>query len=93
VVGKIPSNLTLVATGSDQHNVLGRHTVLRPAATLPSRLALSIDVPSTATATGLALLLDGEGAGIVRASLMNEEPLSVAAWVSRSPLRLSAGLA
>lgn len=48
--------------------------MLRPApASLPTRIVMSVDVPSAATATGTALVLDGEDAGLVRASLVDAD--------------------
>ena len=77
-----PSNLTLLgyavdpAAAADGTGTEGlppvvvNHTVLRPTSSdSPTQLALTVDIPSPSTATGSALVLDGEDAGLVRISL------------------------
>jgi hypothetical protein len=64
-----PGTLTAVARDSDGKSVaqVERHTNSKPA-----NLALSIDAPSKATGTGSALFLDGQDAGLLRASVVDE---------------------
>lgn len=62
-------NLTAVAKDSTSGAPLATHTVLTsgPAAAI----ALSLDAPSVKTGTGSALLLDGQDAGLVRATIVD----------------------
>jgi hypothetical protein len=62
-------NLTAVAKDSTSGAPLATHTVLTsgPAAAI----ALSLDAPSAKTGTGSALLLDGQDAGLVRATIVD----------------------
>ena len=61
--------ITAIARGSDGRAVARaeRHTNGRPAA-----LRLSIDAPSPVTGTGDALLLDGQDAALLRASVVDD---------------------
>ena len=61
-------NLTAVAMTSPGH-VVAEHTVLT--ADSPTGLTLTLDAPATATGTGSALVLDGEDAALVRASIVD----------------------
>lgn len=73
-----PTNLTLLGFQTDPASAslqspesaacVAKHTVLRPR-TSPTALELTVDVPSPSTATGTALVLDGEDSGLIRASL------------------------
>lgn len=64
-----PGNLTAVAMSSSNAS-LATHTVVT-AATTPAAVVLSVDVPSAATGTGTALLLDGQDVGLVRATIVD----------------------
>ena len=63
----IPGNLTAVGRRSPGGDALAMHTQL--AAMSPAYIELTLDVPSAATGTGTALLLDGHDAGLVRATI------------------------
>lgn len=66
-------NATLLAlSDSAGSKVLGSHTLLSADANASAyRLSLTIDVPSAATGTGDALLLDGRDTALVRAAIVD----------------------
>lgn len=64
-------NLTAVGRAKPGGSVLAHHTEL-PAGP-PAAVELAIDVPSAATGTGSALLLDGHDAGLVRATVRDAQ--------------------
>jgi hypothetical protein len=80
-------NATLVArdaTGA----VVATHTVLAPSLPdtgAPAALALVVDVPSAATGTGTALLLDGTDGGLVRVAAVD----AAGALVSGFPVNVT----
>ena len=61
--------LTAVAHDAEGNPVA---TATRHTTGAPSALALTIDVPSAATGTGSALLLDGQDAALLRASIVDQ---------------------
>ena len=63
-----PGNLTAIALDEGLKN-MATHTVCTCGA--PVKVVASVDVPSEKTGTGMALLLDGEDAGMVRASIVD----------------------
>eukprot|EP01043_Picozoa_sp_COSAG02_P027069 COSAG02_NODE_1579_length_11851_cov_12.490343_4_plen_498_part_00 len=60
-------NLTAIASNGSA--VLATHTVMTSGP--PAAIALSLDVPSSRTGTGDALLLDGQDMGMVRATIVD----------------------
>ena len=61
-------NITMVAMTAPSH-IVATHTVLTPGK--PVAIKLTIDAPSEMTGTGTALVLDGQDAGLVRASILD----------------------
>ena len=70
-----PGNLTAVARASHLGENLATHTQLTAGA--PHQLILTLDAPSVATGTGSALLLDGHDAALVRATVVDENGITV----------------
>ena len=63
-----PGNLTAIAQTADKKTV-ARHTVMTSGAAASVRI--DVDVPSSTTGTGSALVLDGQDAGLVRATILD----------------------
>jgi hypothetical protein len=68
-----PGNLTAAGMMSAGGEVKAFHTLLT--AGPPVAIELSVDVPSAATGTGSALVLDGHDSGLIRASLLDKDGL------------------
>lgn len=69
------ANLTVVCR-DDSNHVVGSHTIFGAAtdsAAAAVSLRLSIDVPSLATGTGEALVLDGHDVGLLRAEVVDSD--------------------
>ena len=68
-----PGNLTAAGMRSAGGEALAAHTLLT--AGPPVAIELTVDVPSAATGTGSALVLDGHDSGLVRATLLDRDGL------------------
>ena len=65
---KLPTNLTVVAKDALGHPI-ARHE--RVAASTPTALRLTLDVPHVSTATGSKVVLDGHDVALVRATVVD----------------------
>jgi hypothetical protein len=70
-----PGNLTAVGRRAPGGPALAHDTLI--AAKPPAAVRCSVDVPSALTGTGSALLLDGHDAGLVRATIVDEDGVVV----------------
>ena len=70
VIFKAGSNLTVVAE-DPKTGATAVHTQINAPLHTATKILLSVDVPSAATGTGSALLLDGHDAALVRASVVD----------------------
>ena len=84
------TNATLVALDSPAGEPLATHTLLIASANASSyRLALTLDVPSSTTGTGNALLLDGRDTALVRAAVVSGPIGGSGALVASATHRIS----
>ena len=79
-------NLTAIGYSS-AGAVTARHTVETTSAA--TAVVISVDVPSAATGTGEALLLDGQDSGLLRATVVDSKGRTVPC-APRSPAHSSA---
>jgi len=85
---KVGSNATLV--GRDKSGkIIATHTVVKPST--PAALRLIIDVPSKATGTGGALVLDGRDTGLLRAEVVDADGALCSTSAARITFAIASG--